>query len=158
MFLHRRVTATKWSLSVVSNSLQPHGLQPTRLLRPWNFPGKSTGVGCHFLLQRTFLTQGSKPGLPHCRQMLTIWATRESPQSLVGFLINLFLAVLGVSCNTQVSRVVASGGCSLVVVHGLLTVLATLVAPLVAQLVKNPPATQETSVWFLGRKDPLEKG
>ena len=34
----------KWSRSVVSNSLRPHGLQPTRLLRPWDFPGKSTGV------------------------------------------------------------------------------------------------------------------
>ena len=40
----------KWSHSVVSNSSLPHGLQPTRLLRPWNFPGKSTGVGCHCLL------------------------------------------------------------------------------------------------------------
>ena len=40
----------QWSCSVVSDSLQPHGLQPTRLLRPWNFPGKSTGVGCHCLL------------------------------------------------------------------------------------------------------------
>ena len=36
---------------VVSDSLQPHGLQPTRLLCPWDFPGKNTGVGCHFLLQ-----------------------------------------------------------------------------------------------------------
>ena len=35
----------------MSDSLQPHGLQPTRLLHPWDFPGKSTGVGCHFLLQ-----------------------------------------------------------------------------------------------------------
>ena len=34
------------------------------------FPGKSTGVGCHFLLQGIFLTQGSNPGLLHCRQML----------------------------------------------------------------------------------------
>ena len=41
----------KCNRSVVSNSLRPHELQPTRLLRPWNFPGKSTGVGCHFLLQ-----------------------------------------------------------------------------------------------------------
>jgi len=41
----------KWSRSVVSNSSQPHGVQPTRLLDPWDFPGKSTGVGCHFLLQ-----------------------------------------------------------------------------------------------------------
>ena len=43
----------KWSHSVMSDSLQPHGLQPTRLLRPWDFPGKSTGVGCHCLLQIT---------------------------------------------------------------------------------------------------------
>ena len=42
----------KWSRSVVSNSSKPHGLQPTRLLRPWDFPGKSTGVGCHCLLQK----------------------------------------------------------------------------------------------------------
>ena len=41
----------KWSCSVVSNSSRPHGLQPTRLLHPWDFPGKSTGVGCHCLLQ-----------------------------------------------------------------------------------------------------------
>ena len=40
----------KWSRSVLSDSSQPHGLQPTRLLRPWDFPGKSTGVGCHCLL------------------------------------------------------------------------------------------------------------
>ena len=40
----------KWSCSVVSNSQRLHGLQPTRLLRPWDFPGKSTGVGCHCLL------------------------------------------------------------------------------------------------------------
>ena len=38
----------KWSRSVVSDSSPPHGLQPTRLLRPWEFPGKSTGVGCHW--------------------------------------------------------------------------------------------------------------
>ena len=43
---------------------------PTRILCPWDFPGKSTGVGCHFLLQEIFLTQESNPGFPHCRQML----------------------------------------------------------------------------------------
>ena len=37
--------------SVMSDSLRPHGLEPTRLLCPWNSPGKITGVGCHFLLQ-----------------------------------------------------------------------------------------------------------
>ena len=42
----------KWSHSVMSNPQRPHGLQPTRLLCPWDFPGKSTGVGCHCLLRR----------------------------------------------------------------------------------------------------------
>ena len=37
---------------------------------PWDFPGNSTGVDCHFLLQGIFPTQGSNPGLPHCRQTL----------------------------------------------------------------------------------------
>ena len=42
----------KWkgSRSVVSDAQRPHGLQPSRLLHPWDFPGKSTGVGCHCLL------------------------------------------------------------------------------------------------------------
>ena len=35
----------------MSDSVQPHRRQPTRLLRPWDSPGKNTGVGCHFLLQ-----------------------------------------------------------------------------------------------------------
>ena len=38
--------------SVVSDSVRPHKWQPTRLPRPWDSPGKNTGVGCHFLLQR----------------------------------------------------------------------------------------------------------
>ena len=46
------------SCSVMSDSLQPHELQPFRLLYPWNFPGKNTGGGCHFLLQGIFPTQG----------------------------------------------------------------------------------------------------
>ena len=41
---------------------------PTGLLCPWDFPGKNTGVGCHFLSQEIFLTQGLNSYLPHCRQ------------------------------------------------------------------------------------------
>ena len=41
----------KWSRSVVFNPQRPLGLQPSRLLRPWDFPGQSTGVGCHCLLR-----------------------------------------------------------------------------------------------------------
>ena len=51
-------------------TLQPHGLSPIRLLCPWDFPGKNTGVGCHFLLLGIFLTQGSNPSLLHCRRIL----------------------------------------------------------------------------------------
>ena len=48
----------------------PRTVQPTRLLCPWDSPGKSTGVGCRFLLQGIFLTQGSNPGLVHYRRTL----------------------------------------------------------------------------------------
>ena len=47
--------AWKWSCPVVSDPQRPHGLQPSRLLCPWDFPGKSTGVGCHCLLLMTLL-------------------------------------------------------------------------------------------------------
>ena len=45
-------------------TLQTHGLQPARLLCPWDYLGKNTGVGYHFLLQGIFPTQGSNSGLP----------------------------------------------------------------------------------------------
>ena len=66
----------KWSRSVVSNSLRPHGLQPTRLLCPWDFPGKSTGVGCHCLLQ-----------------IYTLCSLKKY--------IFIYLTALGHSCNIQ---------------------------------------------------------
>ena len=70
MYLRCKVGSmiTKWSMCLVSQScptLQLHGLWLTRILCPWDFPGKNTGVGCHFLFQRLFLTQGSIPCLLH---------------------------------------------------------------------------------------------
>ena len=60
-------------------TLWHQGLWATRLLWPWNFPGKNTVGCCHFLLQGIFLTQGSNPCLlQHCRQILNHWATREA--------------------------------------------------------------------------------
>ena len=53
------------SHSVMSNSLQPHGLY-----NPWNSPGQNTGVGSLSLLQGIFSIQGYNTGLPHCRQIL----------------------------------------------------------------------------------------
>ena len=68
--------------SVVSNSVQPCGLQPTRLLCPRDSPGKNTGGGCHALIQGIFLTQASNPGLPHCRKILYHLSHQGSPRIL----------------------------------------------------------------------------
>ena len=67
------------SHSVMSDSLQPHELQPTRLLCPQGFSKKNTGVGCCFLLQGIFPFQGSNPGLPHCRRILCQLSHQGSP-------------------------------------------------------------------------------
>ena len=56
--------------SVMSDSVPPRGLEPARLLCPWNPPGKNTGVGGHFLLQGLFPTQRSNPRLLLGRQIL----------------------------------------------------------------------------------------
>ena len=66
----KKPVASMLSRSVMSNSLQPHGLQPARLLCSWDSPGKNTGVHSHFLLQEIFPAQGSNPGLPYFRQIL----------------------------------------------------------------------------------------
>ena len=58
--------AWKWSCSVMPDSSQPHGLQPTRLLRPWDFPGESTGVGCHFFLWQMYELHLKKAGVFYC--------------------------------------------------------------------------------------------
>ena len=73
----------KWSRSVVSNSSRPHGRKPTRLLRPRDFPGKSTGVGCHFLFQRKaggwkhrppkHLTKPPPSKICCCAEKLPLW-------------------------------------------------------------------------------------
>ena len=64
----------------MSNSLQPHGLY--RLYSRWNSPGQNTRVGDLFLLQGIFPTQGSNPGLPHCRQILYQLSHKGSPRIL----------------------------------------------------------------------------
>ena len=68
-----------WSetCSVMSNSLRPHGLYS-----PWNSPGQNTGVGSLSLLQGIFPSQGSKPGLLQCRQILDQLSHKGSPRIL----------------------------------------------------------------------------
>ena len=65
------------SHSVVPNSLRLHGLYS-----PWNSPGQNTGVGSLSLLPRIFPTQGSNPGLLHCRWLLYQLSHKGSPRIL----------------------------------------------------------------------------
>ena len=65
---------------------------------PMGFPGKKTGVGFHFHLQEIFLTQGLKPGLPHCRQMLYRLSHQGSPHSEM--LTRIFMLYIATSIFT----------------------------------------------------------
>ena len=71
------------SCSIVSDSLWPHGLYSTKLLCPWDFPGKNTGVSYHSLLQKIFPTLGSNLGLLHCRQILYRLSHQGNPIYLI---------------------------------------------------------------------------
>ena len=88
---------------VVSNFLQPHGLWdpmwPTRLLCPWNSPGRNTGVGCHFLLQGIFPGPGIKPRSPTLKANSL---PTEPPEKSLGYYTISFLK----SQNYTVSRIV----------------------------------------------------
>ena len=97
-----KVYACVLSSSVLSDSLRPHGLQPTRLLCPWDSPGKNTGLGCRFLLQGIFPTQGSNLHLLY----LLHWQVDSLPLSQKGnrdylsstITISLCMCCLGVGC------------------------------------------------------------
>ena len=71
------MTSESESHSVMSNPLRPHGLYS-----PWNSPGQNTGVGSLSLLQGIFSTQGSNPGLPHCKWTLYQLSHQGSPSIL----------------------------------------------------------------------------
>ena len=77
---HARLFVTPWIVAC------------TKLLRPWDFQGKSAGVSCQFLLQEIFPTQGSNSGLSHCRQMLYClshqerWIVLQTKQKLKEFI------------------------------------------------------------------------
>ena len=114
--------------SVVSDSVWPQGLQPTRLLCPWVSPGKNIGVGCHALLQGIFLTQGLNPSL----LCLLYWQVGSLPLHQPEACYHLDFG-LTVSAQEKASL--------------------SLSFPL-----KNPPAMQETWVQSTCWEDPLEKG
>ena len=75
-FSHVRLFGTLWTI------------QPTRLLCPWDFPGKNTGVGCHFLLEGIFLTPGLNSRLPVSPALEADSLPAEPPGKLLKFLAN----------------------------------------------------------------------
>ena len=83
------------SCSVLSDSLQLHGLY-----RPWNSPGQDTGVGSLSLLQGIFPTQGSNPGVPHCRRILYQLSHEGRLWKLCPYLKYCFVPVVGFLLHT----------------------------------------------------------
>ena len=85
----------------MSDSLQPHGLQPARPLRPWDSPSKNSGAGCHAFLRGIFLTQGIEsaslmsPAL--AGRFFTTSATWEAQLMIASFLESLPSGLLEVS-------------------------------------------------------------
>ena len=130
----------------MSDCVQPHRRQPTRLPHPWDSPGKNTGVGCHFLLQCMKVKSES--------EVAQLCPTLSDPKdcSLPGS------SAHGIFQARVLSRVPLPSPNSLISFNiNFRDCLGFLASP-IAQLVKNPPAMQETLVRSLGWEDPLEKG
>ena len=68
----------------MSNSVQPHRQQPTRLPRPWDSPGKNTGVGCHFLLQ-CMKWKVKVKSFSRVRLLATPWTAAYQAPPFMGF-------------------------------------------------------------------------
>ena len=78
----------KWSRSVVPDSQRPHGLQPTRLRGPWDFPGKSIGVGCHCVLQWALL-QHSNNTFFCCSYWPELVSLVGNPKSYLNYVLSV---------------------------------------------------------------------
>ena len=87
--VHVSIYCERESPSVVSNSLQPHGLYS-----PWNSPGQNTGIGSCFLLPGIFPTQGSNRGLLHCRILYQL-SHEGGPLYIVLFIMFYYLCSKG---------------------------------------------------------------
>ena len=80
----------------MSDAERPHGLQPTKLLHPWDLPGKSTGVGCHCLLRR------------YADNMTLMAESEEEVKSLL-MKVKEESEKSGLTFNTQKTKIIASG-------------------------------------------------
>ena len=106
MYIHTYICEYMYVLRVLSHSdmsdsLQSHGCSQPGSSVHGDSPGKNTGVGCHALLQGIFPTQGSNPGLPHCRRnwnghgnslQYSCLENLHGQRSLVGYCVSLILS------------------------------------------------------------------
>ena len=103
--LHAELETEKWKwcpTQLCPTLCDPMDCSLPGFLLPWDFPGNSTGVGCHFLLQGSFLTQWFNPGLPHCRQRLYPLSHQRSPRKVF---YNFFKPLLSPPlCHEQKKR------------------------------------------------------
>ena len=118
------------SHSVMADSLPPH-----ELYSPWNSPGQNTGVGSHSLLQGIFPTQGLNPGLPHCKGILYQLSHQGSWWSI--YWGSIWIVQLNILASLSQEYLIA------VFIYSCFSFPR---ASLIAQLVKNLPAIQETLV------------
>ena len=118
-------------------------------------PGKNTGVGCHSLLQRIFQTQGSNPGLPHCKQSLYYLSHKGSP-SILEWVAYPFTGGSSQPRNWTHVTCIRRGFFTIWVVFAYLHFLGdSVVKKSACQYRQEEP--QETSVQSLGRENPLSR-
>ena len=123
----------------------------------WNSPGQNTGVGSLSLFQAIFPTQGSNPGLPNCRRILYQLSHKGSSR-ILEWVAYPFSSGSSWSSNwTGVSCTARGFFTNWAKREGFTRAFVYLVS-LVAQMVKNPPAMQETGVQSLAPEDPLKEG
>ena len=141
----------------MSDSLRPHA----RLFCRWESPGKNSGVGFHALIQGIFLTQGWNQCLMSpvlAGKFFTTSTTWEAPPDILTNPHSLSSPCIRWPKYFRVEKFF-----SMILQWWSMTLcsywnLQTLWASQVAQWLKNPPAMQETQVWYLGQEDPLEEG
>ena len=117
------------SCSVMSSSLQPYGLQPPRLLCPWNSPSKNPGAGCHFLLQRIFPTQGLNPSLLHLLHWQADSLPLSHPGSLIKFTSNQYAFKLQRALIVELKIVVCLLGNGIIVQLSSVSVVSDSLQP-----------------------------
>ena len=94
----------------MTDSSQPHGQQPTRLLHPWDSPGKNIGVGCHFLLQCVKVKSESEVAqlcltqLPHGLQPTRLLHPWDSPGKNTGVGWHFLLQCMKVESESEVAQ------------------------------------------------------